>query len=223
LTDFDSDVATFQTSNTQPVGIYLSDRANVLDVCNQLAGSIGARITASMDGKVSLVKLSLPQASEGITVTPADIVERSLFISQMPVVKAGVKIGYCKNWTVQTNLQTGIPEIHKDLFKQEWLTITRTDSVAAQNYNLYTEPEMEETLLLTASDATAEANRRLGIFDVQRKVMKYTGFYHLIFEKVGNPQTIQHSRFGLSEGITGQIISMTVDWIQPYVEIEVLI
>jgi hypothetical protein len=82
---------------------------------------------------------------------------------------------------------------------------------------------MVETLLLTASDATTEALRRLNMFNVQRRVYKYTGYYSLVQEELGNSQTIKHSRFGLSSGKTGQIISITKDWISPKVDFEVLI
>jgi hypothetical protein len=224
VTDLDvASLLSFDSSNKQPLGVYLSDRSNVLDVCNRLTDSLGSRIIVSPDGLVSIVKLQLPATATGTTVTATDMLDRSLEITQMVNVVASVKVGYCKNWTVQDNLQTGIPSNHADLYGDEWLTVTRTDSTAAANYNLYTDPTMEETLLLTAADAITEANRRLAIFATQRKVMRYTGFYHLIQERVGSFQTIQHSRFGLASGKTGIITSVSMDWMSPKVEIEVLI
>jgi len=213
----------FATANTSPIGLYMKDRTNVLEACNKVASSVGARLVMSQAGLMSIVKLTLPQGSAGTTVTSADMVERSLEVSQLVPVVASVKLGYCKNWTVQSNLETGIPAAHIALYAEEWLTVTRADTAAAANYNLYTEPTMIETLLLTASDATTEALRRLNMFNVQRRVYKYTGYYSLIQEELGNSQTIRHSRFGLSSGKTGQIISITKDWISPKVDFEVLI
>jgi hypothetical protein len=213
----------FETQNIQPVGIFVSDRQNVLDVCNKLATSVGARMLISATGKLSLKRLELPQATAGTTVTASDMVDRSLQIVEMPDVKAGMKIGYCKNWTVQTGLQTGVLEAHLKLYAEEWLTQTQADTAAAANYNIHTDPAMEETYLLVSLDAVNEAMRRLNLFNVQRKRFKYTGFYHLMQEQLGNPQTIKHSRFGLSNGKTGQIVSVSMDWVSPQVEIEVLI
>lgn len=224
LNDLDiASLTQFDISNPQQVGYYIKDRGNVLDVCNQLAQSIGARLVINNLGKLTLVKLDLPQASAGTTVTASDMVLKSLEISQLPPVVASVKLGYCKNWTVQDTLAAGLVLNSVALFNEEWLTVTRTDTAAADNYNLFTDPSQEDTYLLTSVDAINEANRRLAMFSVQRKVLKYTGFYHLIFENLGNPQTLVHDRFGLSGGKTGQIISVSMDLTSPHVQFEVLI
>lgn len=213
----------FNTANPQPVGIYLKSRANVLDVCNQLASSLGARLTVGNTGLVGLVKLELPQSTPGTSIGVSDFVDRSIEVSQLVPVVASIKLGYCKNWTVQETLAAGLVINTVALFNEEWLTVTRTDSAASTNYNLFVDPEMTETLLLVNVDAVNEANRRLNIFNVQRKVIRYRGFYHLIFENLGASQTITHPRFGLASGKTGQIISITTDLLSPHVDFEVLI
>lgn len=208
---------------TSQVGIYLGERMNVLEVCNKLAVSLGYRLVMTRTGLLQLVRLHLPQAVAGTTVTSADMVDRSLYVAGLPQPKAACQIGYCKNWRVQDNVALGVTESHADLFEQDYLTVTQTDSTAASNFNLYVEPTTEETLLLTGADASAEAIRRLNIFNVQRKQLKYKGFGHLMVEALGSPQTIQHPRYGLSGGVTGQIISMTTDWLQQKADIEVLV
>jgi hypothetical protein len=218
-TSFDA----FALANPQPIGLYIRDRANVLDCVTKLAGSVGGRLTVNRAGKLALVVLTLPRPSAGRAISASDMVERSLALSQYPTVVAGVKLGYCKNYTVQDNLQTGIPQEHVALFKDEWLTVTRTDSVAAVDYVTYTEPTLEETQLLTASDATAEANRRLSMVSTQRKVFRYTGLAHLMLEELGGSQTITHKRYGLVNGATGQIVSVATDWLNPHSTIEVMI
>lgn len=216
-------LAAFQTANSQPVGIYLKERTNVLEACNQLASSVGASVVMSKAGLMSLVKLDLPQGSAGTTVGSADIALRSLEINRLAEVRAGVKLGYCKNWTPQTTLATGVLAEHAAMFTEEWLTTTVADSTTAADYNLFTEPVIEETLLLTGAAATTEATRRLNMFNQQRKVLKYKGYAHLMFEELGAPQTLVHSRFGLTGGVTGQIVSISTDWMSSKVEIEVLI
>ena len=218
-----SSLTAFNTANLQPVGLYLKDRTNVLEACNQLASSIGARMVIGNTGLMSLVKLTLPQATAGTSITSSDFVDRSIEIASLADVVASVKIGYDKNYTVQSDLTTGILQEHAALFAEEWLTFTQTDSSTASNYNLYTDPDMEETNLLTVSDASAEASRRLTLWSTQRKIIKYQGFYHLIFETLGGSQTITHSRFGLSGGKRGQIISISIDWLSPYIDFQVLV
>lgn len=212
----------FAAANVQPVGIFLKDRANVLDVANKLAASVGGRLTVNRSGLLALTALVKPSTA-GRSISAMDMVERSLSLSQFPTVMAGVKVGYCKNYTVQDNLQTGIPLDHILMFKQEWLTVTRTDSIAATDYITYTEPVIEETQLLTAADAVAEAIRRLDMVSSQRKVIRYTGMAHLMLEELGGSQTITHRRFGLSAGVTGKIISLATDWLDQHITIEVVI
>lgn len=213
----------FKTANTQPVGLYLNERVNVIEAMNRLAASVGGRVLITREGKLSLLKLTLPQATAGTTVTATDIVQHSLSVSQMPAVKAGVKLGYCKNWTPQTNnIAAGVPADHSDLYRQEWLTVTRTDSVAQADYRTFVEPTMEETLLLTNVDAVNEANRRLNMYNVQRKVLRYKGMPWLMLETLGASQTIFNSRFGLSNGVRGQIVMLATDWLNPHIDVEIL-
>jgi hypothetical protein len=229
LTSLDLDttsLTTFQTAHPQPVGIYLKDKTNLVDACNQLTRSVGARVVMDKTGLLKLVKLTLPQSTSGTTITNADMLLHSASIGRLSEVQAAVKIGYCRNWTPQTSLAEGVLAQHADLFTQEWLTTTATDSTTVTNYNLFTEPDLEETLLLVASDATAEATRRLNVFKVQRKVFKYRGFARLMFEQLGNPQSVSLTGrlFGIPSGVgTGQIISVVTDWVNFKVEFEVLI
>jgi hypothetical protein len=218
-TNFDA----FATAHPQPVGIYLSDRANVIDVCNSLAKSVGARLAMGRTGLLYLVQLSLPQASGGLTVTSSMMADRTLQPYQIPPVQAGVQIGFCKNYTVQSSLQTGLPESSIALFAEEWLTSTATDDPTATTYKLHTAPVMDETMLQVEADAIAEASRRLAMWKTQRKVMKYNAFGELLFEKLGNPQTLIHTRFNLGAGKVGQVIGLTTDWLNPHVEVEIII
>lgn len=226
LTDLDFDTGSmlqFQSVCMQPVGLYLADRSNAMDACNALAASVGGRLYTSGDGKVGLVRLDLAQGAVGNTVTTTDVVDKSMHISSLPQVVAAVKIAYCRNYTVQTTVAAGVPPQNAALYAEEWLTETSTDSAAATNYNLFVEPAQEVTNLLTAQDAAEEAQRRLDMFKIQRKIVKFTGQYGLIEEVLGGPLTIVNPRFGLSSGKSGQIVSIGVDLTSPRVDIEVLI
>lgn len=213
----------FELANKQPIGLFLKDRANVLESINSLVSSVGGRLTVNRAGKLALVTISLPRPSAGRRITSTDMVEKSIALSQFPTVVAGVKLGYCKNYTVQDNLQTGIPLDHTAMFANEWLSVTQTDSLASVDYFTYTEPALIETLLIDAADALTESTRRLRMVSSQRKVFKYTGLSHLLLEELGGSQTIVHDRFGLKLGATGQIMSLATDWLNPHTTIEVMI
>ncbi len=226
LTTADIDTAQFAEFNAahpQPVGVYLNDRSNVIEVCQQLASSVGAQISMSREGLLRLLKITLPATGTPLVVTPSDYVAKSLEIKERVDVKAAIKVGYCKNYTTQTGLNTGLPASHKDLFMQEYLSVTAKNQSVADTYKLNTEPVQTDTLLLTESDATAEANRLLTLWQQPRTVYTFVGYSHLLTIPLGQALTLVSPRFGLSEGKTGIVVGIQSDWVSRRVTIEVLI
>ncbi len=223
-TDFDmTNIAAMAAAYPHPCGVFLSDKGNVLSVCNDLAKSIGCRLTVTRAGLIKLVRLELPRTTAGTSVSAADMVYHSLKIESIPSVKAAVKLGYAKNYTVQTTLAAGIPEAHLDLYAQEWLSVTRTDSGTTADYKLINDPDQRDTYLLTESAAIIEAENELTLFSTRRKILSYEAFAPLMLEQLGDSQTITHERFGLSAGVAGQIVKVKSDWLKFRVEISVFI
>lgn len=222
----DIDVANFlafSTANTQPVGIVINDRANVLSICQELAASVGAQLYVNRIGQLQLLKFGEATSDTSVAITASDMLFDSLSISNKLDIIASTKIGYCKNWYVQDNLLTGIPEDHKELFSKEWLTYTTTDPTITTNYKLDTDPEQTDTLLLTTTDATNEATRRNNLYKTQRFIYKFTGISRLLSLKLGQPVTLTHSRFNLSSGVNGQVVGLSPNWLESTVEVEVLV
>jgi hypothetical protein len=115
-------LAAFDAANPQPVGQWLTERTNVLVACQKLASSVGAQLVPSMTGKLRLIQFSIP-ASATTEIRPSQQLDRSISIVNRTEVAAAVKIGYCRNWTVQDNLQTSLPDAHKNPYAQEWLSV----------------------------------------------------------------------------------------------------
>lgn len=216
-------LAAFDAAHTQPLGIHISDRSNVLQCCQELAASVGAQVAMSRTGQLRLLKIALPAVGTPAVVTPADYEAGSLEIAQRSTVIAGVRLGYCKNWTVQTDIDSGIPAEHKDLYAQEWLTSTARDAAVASNYRIYADPPQADTLLLRAVDAQNEATRRLTLWKAQRTVYRFTGYANLLTLELGQALTLTAPRFGLDAGKTGIVIGLQSDWINRRVTVEALI
>lgn len=227
LADIDTaNFSAFETLCPQPVGVYLQNRENVLNVINALASSVGAQAVMSRAGHLRLFQVSLPAAGTPTLINEANIISNngrsSLQISSRPPVVAAVKLAYCQNWTVQSGLLTGIPAQHKDLFGLEWLTATASDAAVKSTYRLNADPVQVNTCLLTNSDAQAEATRQLNLWKVPRTVFKFTGSAPLMQLELGGAVTLTHRRFNLSAGVPGMVISLTPDWLTGRVEVEVL-
>jgi len=219
-----ANIDAFDAANSQPVGVYADGRTNVLELCQSLAESVGAQLVMSRLGQLRLIQLKVPGTGTPVVVGPEQMVERSLKISDRPFVKAAVKLAFCKNWTVQEGLLTNIPDEHKRLFATEWLTATATSTDVQASYKLNAAPTQQDTMLLRRVDAQAEAQRQLNIWSVARTVFEFEGTTDLLATlELGSAITIKNRRFGLQNGKTGIVVSLTPNWNNGHVTVGVLV
>lgn len=216
FTDEDLDLASFaafDAAHPQPIGLYSTERLNVLVACQMLLGSLGAQLVMSRLGKLRLVKLALPGTGTPFVIRPEHMVDGTLQPTGRTDVVGAVKIGFAKNWTVQdAGTLANLPESHKALFTEEWLTTTKTDAVTLATYRLNAEPVQIDTMLLTRADADAEAQRRLDLWKVPRTVYEFDGVPELLQLELGQAVTVYSPRFGMAAGVSGIVISLAPDW-----------
>lgn len=223
VTDIDdANFADFDVAHPQPVGVYLRERANVNTSCQDLAASVGAQVVMSRLGKLQLVKVDLPAPGLPVAIRQADIVADSFALESRPAVLAAVRLGYCRNWSVQAGLQSGIPSEHKVLYADEWRTVTVRDSGVAAQYQIYEEPAQANTNLLREADAQAEAERRLDLRRVPRTVYKFTGLTALFGLTLGRRVTLKHQRYGLQSGVDGIVMALRFNLQDWTVQVEAL-
>lgn len=230
LTTDDLDLTSFSTLESianYPVGIYLgTQKQNVIEVCKELADSVGAQLFFNRLGKLQLIRLGTYVSGSSVDITENDILLGSLKISRRSIPVAATKLAYCKNWTVQTGILTGIPEQHKEMFAKEWYYSTALDSGVKTQYKLNAEVTPKETLLLTTASAIAEAGRLNDYNKYTRTVYSFTAKSNLLSLKVGQQVKLFHHRFGLwnaGSGTSGQVISVSPDWLAGTNNIEVIV
>lgn len=215
--------AAFDTAHPQPVGLPITDRTNVLVACQQLAASLGAQLAPSALGQLRLLQIQLPPTGTPTDITPAMMVEKTLRPAEMPDVVAAVKLGFCKNWTVQEGLLTALPAAHKDQFATEWLTETAVDAGVQATYKLTADPQQKDTLLLRRTDAAPEATRQLNLWKAQRTVFEFEGLQSCLGIELGAAVRLWSTRFNLSAGVVGMVISRDIDWKTCRVTMQVLV
>lgn len=216
-------LAAFASACPQAVGLFLGERANVLAVCQQLAASVGAQVVMTSTGLLRLVRIALPAAGTPVAVTGADMVPGSLGISQRPAVRASCKLGYARNFTPQqSGLLSGLPGSSVAVLGTEWQSVTSTDATTATNYKLDAAPVLQETCLVSQSEATTEANRRRDLWKTQRAVYRATFLPHMLLTELGDAVTLTHGRLGLAGGKTGMVVSVERDWLAGRATIGVL-
>jgi hypothetical protein len=216
FTDDDIDLANFaafDAAHPQGMGLYATDRLNVLTACQMLVGSLGAQLVMSRIGKLRIIKLALPGAGTPFAIRPEHMVDGTLQPIGRTAAVGAVKLGFCKNWTVQeAGTLAGLPDRHKDLFSKEGLTATKTDAATISKFKLNAEPVQQDTLLLTRAEAEAEAQRRLDLWKVSRTTYEFVGLPELLQLELGQAITVYSPRFGMSAGVAGIVISLAPDW-----------
>lgn len=221
--DLDStNLSAFDTAHPDLVGVYLPNRANLLSVCNDLAASVGAQMVMSREGELQLHQITLPPAGTPTEIRAKDMLDGTLHISDRPLVQGAISLRFAKNYSVQEDLDTRIPQDDKDDFEQEWLTVTSENATVKSNYRLDAEPEPIETNLVVESEAQTECDRLLSLWETQRHVYTFDARPWLLELRIGNPVTIYHPRFGLSGGKTGMVIGMSMNWFNTIVKVDVL-
>lgn len=232
LTDTDIDLVNFASFNftadtaTQPVGVYCTNRENLLDICNQLANSIGTRVAFNSAGLLQLLKYDVPSPTETnfTTITEEDIENNSINLSYKVVVKASTKLGYCKNWTVQeSGLAEGIVSEHVPIFAKEWLYAVNKDDTVASAYQIDVLPQEEDTLLISSAGADTEAARRTTLYKTPRYIYQVVCYPHMLFLNLGDYVKLYNSRYGLSSGKLGTVVRVDKDWISGRITIGVLV
>ena len=229
-----SNLASFDVANpNRPVGIYISDKQTIIDVCNQLAASVSAKLTTTIgpltsDSDVGKLKLSKLKYNSLATYTSpilaSDIEENSISISEKIPVKAATRLAYCKNWTVQeSGLAYGLPPEHVDFFAKEYLFSTdNTDSTIKANYQLSSEITEDQTLLITKVGADLEANERKSLWVGQRYVYTMTCYAYFFDVQLGDAVSITNRRFNLN-GTVGTVMSISRDWLSGRIQLGVIV
>jgi len=216
FTDADLDlanIAAFDAVHQQSLGVYSTARQNVLAACQMLLSSVGAQLVMSRLGLARLIKVALPAAGAPVVIRPEHMVDDTLQPAARTDVVGAVKLGFAKCWTVQdAGTLANLPEVHKALFAEEWLTTTKTDAATLATYRLNAEPVQIDTMLLTRADADAEAQRRLDLWKVPRTTYEFEGVPELLSLELGQAVTVYSPRFGMDAGVAGIVISLAPDW-----------
>lgn len=218
----------FSTQYQQLIGIFIADRQNTLQVCNDILNTFSAQLFCTKDGLLQIIVVGTPIDTAivpAVTITTSDIINPTLAISSRSSVVAATKLGYCKNWTVQPGLITAIPQGHKDSYATEYLTYTSTNATAQTNYKLTVVPAEKDTYFIVDTEAKAEADRLNNFYSRVHTVFSFTGTSKLLFLQLGQRVTLIHPRFQLYNngyGVDCQVISLSPDWTRGTIDIEVM-
>ena len=200
VTQFDDgSLATLATFAPQSLGVYLPDRANAIDVLDQVAASVGA--WWGFDG---LGKITAAVAQPGVpvlTLIPDDSAQFSLQIDRIDPPNWRRRIGYRRNYAVQTDgLFAAVDESVRARLGREWDVAEASAPSTRTLHPLATDPDLEPTFLVLGYESRAEAARRLALFGVPAKRVRMSAFARAWALRPGQTVRVIHPRFGLALG-----------------------
>lgn len=235
------DVVTFRAyalANTQPIGYFVPQRENVLSVCNNILSTKSSQIYFNREGLLQILQYGQGTTSAQdsrivvTTIDEGDIYFNSLESTQRLETKTNIKLGYSKNWTVQPQIVSAIPQEHRDLLANEWLTYTASNTALTTIYKEDSVPVQQDTYFIrytsvaAEQDARIEAERLLAFYQTPRHVFKMTCGPKALGLRLGQQVTLIHQRFNLWNsglGKLGQVVGLSIDWIAGKAEVEILI
>jgi hypothetical protein len=213
----------FRVACPQPVGLYINQQANRLQVMQQLAASVGATVTATYDGKMILVRVGF--GTPVGTINSKQMVDGSFKPLSRPAIQGAIRFNAEKNWTPQpVGLAGSIAAVPANLpiMGDEFVVLSASDATVLSDYMQSAVPPATETLMVVEADINAEAVRLLVLWKVPHTVFGFDGFPECFQYEIGDTVTLIHPRFGLS-GVLAQVVGVLHDWVNATVQLEVLV
>lgn len=211
LTTLDADTAAElgYWSGTEPV--------TASSVLSKIADSVGAWWGVGREGKYRIQRLEDPTGQTAIIAFTANDMKKPLERIATADEGRGLptwrqRVRYAKNYTPQTDLAGGVTDVRRAELAQEWKEES-AETASVKTAYLLAREETSETLLTTASDASAEATRRLALRDSRRDRFEFSVALNGTTNRLdlGDIVSITHTRFGLSAGKNFVIMGLTVD------------
>lgn len=213
-----SDVTALDAIAAYPVGLFCStdDDMSALEACDIVMRSIGAWFVSDTVGVFRCGRLDVPTGTSVGTITTTDIVDIERVATNDPGVGIPawkIKLGYQKIWFTQDDLTNTVSAARKGYLSQEYrrVEVSDADTLVANA----TSPEIEFlTTLVSATDASTEANRRLTIYKTRRDMLQVRVRVDPALASVldiGKIVTVQIGRYGLSAGKKFFILGIRTD------------
>lgn len=202
-----ADITALDAAVAYPMGVYAAHDRDVtpLELLDLVCNSVGAWFGADVSGVFRIGRIEVPTGTAVGTITATDIIKIERVAGRdagagVPAWK--VKLGYKRIHNTQVDLGTGVAVDRKTFLASEYRRTETSDS-AVLTANL-TSPELEfNTHLVSASDAAAEAARRLTMYKTRRDFYEVTLRVDAALAAVldlGKIVTLQVNRYGMSAG-----------------------
>ncbi|UJX42967.1 hypothetical protein K9F62_09935 [Desulfovibrio sp. JY] len=225
-----ADFAALAAANPAEVGLCIDagDGADMDQVLDDLARSIGAWWTLDRFGVVRVGRFEAPAGEPVATLTEVEILAGDGGgVEQIPANDTGngvpvhrVSLTYGRNWSVQddNDLAGAVEDDRRAWLAEKTRTVVAEDAAVLDIHPL--SPAIDiDTLLVEAAAANNEADRLLALYKVRRQRfrVRLRPRYGLPLS-LGNVVRLTLPRFGLSAGKLFAVLGLALDFEDGYVE-----
>lgn len=214
-----ADVDALDVTAPYELGLWLFDTGNpgittaqAVDLC---AMSVGAYWFSDRTGVLRVAQLAEPAGTAVIAVTANSLLKP---LERLPTTDQGAGIPtwrsvvrYARNYSVQaTDVAAGVDDARRAVLVKEWQE-QQAEDAAVQSRHLLAEVTVEDSLLVHAADALAEATRRQALNGVLRH--RYELALALTDATVevdlADVADLTHARFGFASGLLLRVLDWT--------------
>ncbi len=216
----DIDAASFtalDALNSAVCGVYVKEEANIPEVLDSVAGSVGAFWGVGKDGKFRVRRISTPAGSPVIDFDKNNILKIERGETQddaKGVPPYLVLMFYGKNYTVQTTDVNGaVTAARRGELAQEWQQASSLD-LAIKTKHLLSPAICFYTQLLSEADARAEGDRRLTMYGTRRDLVNVEVALDPSLSSVldlGIVTRLTYARYGYNAGKLFTVIGYALD------------
>lgn len=196
-----------------PVCLYVSsgETPSGADLVDRLVASVGGWWGSTRGGRIEAGRLKAPEtAPVDRYIDQYDIL--SIQPEPAPVVRWRHRVGWGRNWTVQTgDLDVTVSDARRQFLRSADRVATASDGGLLTSHASAVDAPLVETLLVNEADATTVAAYLQALFGVERSIYRITVKRLGYLMKHGDVLHITYPRFDMTSGKKFIVIGIAED------------
>ena len=198
-------------ATTGAQGLYMRDGESGAEAIDALMASVGGWWGPGRDGRLKAGRLTKPEDRTPTVVLDEDDI---VFLEQVgqPTPRWRQKIGYQRNWTVQTDLAASVSDDRKQFLAEQYRVVSDADATVKARHQQALDPDPLLTTADDSADAATLATHLLALHSIDRQEFECTVQRRGYGVDIGTILRIgNYSRYGLSNGKNFYVVGVRDD------------
>jgi hypothetical protein len=176
-------------------------------VLDELIKTIGGYYGFGRAGLFKAGRLDAPSGSPVLDLTADDIEEFGLTVKARTLPVATIRLGYKRNWTVQTDgVDSTVSAARRAELADTYQVVSATNAGIGATFLTPLSPDVVGTLFVSQSDAQTEANRRAALAGQLRYRYRSECFTAAARIELGQVIRLTHPRYSFAMGSLAVVV-----------------